>query len=128
HFLASLPVTEHSRLYPRHGAKAGAPDDVPRIFLRGAWRIGGLLRGRKPARPPGCAPRRQDPQRSKARRAPRRAADEVRARHQLENREGARLVDPSIRAVAGGPTDRVKVFAFPLDSSPQEQPSRIGTM
>ena len=42
-------------------------------------------------------------------RAPRRAADPLRAGHQQEDRAGARPDDPSAAAVPGGPGDRVRM-------------------
>jgi ABC-type uncharacterized transport system substrate-binding protein len=50
---------------------------------------------------------RQDPQGREARRPPHRAADEVRAGHQHEDRQGPRPDDPAIAAAAGRSGDRV---------------------
>ena len=52
--------------------------------------------------PPRGGLRRQDPERRQARRPPGRAANEVRARHQPEDREGPRPHDPAGGAGAGG--------------------------
>src|SRR5512143_158343 len=50
---------------------------------------------------------RQDPQGRQARRPPRRAAHEVRAGHQPQDRQGPRPDDPAVAPRAGGSGDRV---------------------
>src|SRR5207249_1606358 len=55
--------------------------------------------------PPSRCLRRQDPQRRQAGRSSRRAADQVRAGHQPEDREGPRIDDPALAAAAGGSGD-----------------------
>ena len=66
------------------------------------------LRGQDPRPQPACRRvRRQNPQGRQARRSPGRAADEVRAGHQPQDRQGPRPHDPAVAAGAGGSGDRV---------------------
>src|SRR2546430_5837980 len=51
--------------------------------------------------------RRQDPQGGQARRPPRRAANQVRARHQPQDRQGSQADDPAIASAASGRGDAV---------------------
>ena len=76
--------------------------------------------------------RRQDPQGREARRPARRAADEVRAGDQSQDREGARPDDPAVGAGAGGRGDSVDGPAgtsslAPSASSPRRSPPRRST-
>ena len=79
--------------------------------------------------PPRRLLRRQDPQGRQARRSARRAADQVRAGHQPQDRQGPRPDDPAVAAGAGGSGDRVvdrRAFlgTVAVASSPRRSPSR----
>ena len=64
--------------------------NYPDMYRRAASFAHKIFKGAKPARPP------------------RRAADEVRAGHQPQDREGPRPDDPTVAPAAGGPGDRVE--------------------
>ena len=68
----------------------------------GLWREYRLIMYRRARRLRG-----QDPQGRQARRPARRAADEVRAGHQPQDRQGPRPDDPAVAPAAGGSGDRV---------------------
>src|SRR2546428_3494018 len=102
-------VPEHPRLHRGHLRQGHVPNDVPGRVLRGAGRPGQLRRHRRGLGPPGGEARRQDPQGRQAGRPAGRTADEVRARHQCEDRQGARSHDPTVAAAAGGSTHSMRV-------------------
>src|SRR5882762_3531488 len=87
--------------------------------------------------PPRRHLRGQDPERRQARRSPDRAADDVRAGPQPQDRQGARPDAPPVAAPAGGSGDRVMdrrtfmcsvtlgLLAAPLAAEAQPAPGKV---
>ena len=66
--------------------------------------------------------RGQDPQGDQARRSCRRAAHQVRADHQSQDRQGPRAYDPAVTSAAGGSGDRV------MERRPDAEPHALTTL
>src|SRR5262245_56103066 len=75
--------------------------------LRDLWWPHGLRREPRGYGPARHRLRRQNSQRHQARRPPRRAAHQVRTRHQPQDRQGPRPDDPAVPPTAGGSGHRV---------------------
>ena len=67
--------------------------------------------------------RGQDSERRESGGLARRAAHQVRARHQPQDREGARADDPSVSAAAGGSSDSVAHAGLVTSRSPNGRPA-----
>jgi hypothetical protein len=85
---AHLPAISAWRLLPESGGLKSYGADIPAMFRRAAVYVDKILR-------------------RETRRASRRSAHKVRADHQSQDREGARVDDPAISGGAGRSGDRV---------------------
>ena len=117
----ALIVLSTPRIHDRYRvfvAAAALKSRLPSIVLTSNFAQDGALMAYGPIQRDmhriGATLCRQDPQGRQAGRPSRRAADEVRARHQPQDRQGARPHDPAVAAGAGGSGHRVNQLPYLL--------------